>query len=311
MSEHCGIVRRSECGALIDISGYAYGDAFPHIRIRNGADRARAHTKRGHPVVLMPQMFGPFKKPEARSHFMRLLESVKLVFARERLSFEVLRELMGDDPRLRQCPDITIFSPSAPVEPARVDGVYACIVPNERMLDQGGKDWGDTYVDRLVAAGTRMVERGVKPVVVVHSADPGDRELAERLLDELQGKGELFHDADPFALKAFIGRSRFLVGSRFHSIVAAFSTGVPGVALGWAHKYEALASDFGVPELQHRATDDIDHLVSLVDQLCDDTTRERFASTIVDAKAKMRPQVDAAWREVMELLRLPAPMGST
>ncbi len=307
----CGLVRRADCNALVDLSGYAYGDAFSPLRIRNGADRARAHARRGNPVVLMPQMFGPFEKPEVRSQFLRLIESAKLIFARERPSYDAVHALIGDDPRLRQCPDITIFSPPVETDLPPVDGPYACIVPNERMLDQGGAEWGDSYLDRLTAVANRMLERGIKPMVVVHSADPGDTELAKRLLGALHGKGELFHHADPFVLKAFIARARFLVGSRFHSIVAALSSGVPGVALGWAHKYEALAADFHVPELQHRASDDIDHLLSLTDQLCDPDTRERFAGVISNAKAEMRPQVDAAWREVMAVLGLEGAAGSS
>ncbi|GJM18322.1 MAG: hypothetical protein DHS20C14_05350 [Phycisphaeraceae bacterium] len=302
----CGLVRRHDIDGLIDISGYAYGDAFPWVRTRAGADVARAYAKRKKPVVLMPQMLGPFDKPKVRDQFKRLADHATLIYAREKPSFEAARALLGDDDRLRLAPDITIFSPKRDIDLPQRGRPYACIVPNERMLDQGRKEWGDTYLPRLLAAARALSARGVQPVVVVHSGDQGDHDLAERLVEELGPETDRFHHPDPFVLKAFIARSRLLVGSRFHAIVAALSSGVPGVALGWAHKYEALAADFGVPELQHRGTDDPEHLVELVGRICDDAEHDRLTGEIRDAKARMKTAIDGVWKEVSRLFGLGA-----
>lgn len=305
-----GLVPRRACDALVDISGYAFGDGFSWIKTRDAALRAGAYARRGRPVVFMPQMFGPFRNPKVRTHFLRCCEHATRIYARERPSYEAVRELIGDDPRLRIAPDITIFGVRA--EHAFADeepAPYACIVPNERMLDQGKKDWGDSYMPRLIAAATEMHAHGLRPTVLVHSGDAGDERLAAELLARLEaqlgpGAAARFHHPDPRVLKAFIAGSRFLVGSRFHAIVAAFSSGVPGVALGWAHKYEALASDFGVPELQHTARDEPDHLVSLVRDLCDGSKYEAFRRRIVASRDRMRADSEAMWQDVYAILGL-------
>lgn len=307
-----GLVRRRRCEALIDISGYAFGDGFHWRRTKNAALRTGAYARRHKPVIFMPQMFGPFNDRRVRRYFRRCCDHATRIYAREPRSFDAVREVIGDDPRLRLAPDITIFCipPADLVVPDLPAGDYACIVPNERMLDQGGGEWSDRYVSRLVAVGQRMHSRGLRPALVVHSDDPGDAELALQITEQLEaqiGTGEtvLFRHRDPFVLKAFIAKSRLLVGSRFHSLVAALSSGVPGVALGWAHKYEMLAADFGVPELIHRGTDEPDHLLALVDQLADRVENDALRTGLVARRAAMKAQSDALWDDVFQLLKLP------
>jgi polysaccharide pyruvyl transferase WcaK-like protein len=49
-------------------------------------------------------------------------------------------------------------------------------------------------------------------------------------------------------LKAVIGRMDFVVGSRYHGIIAALSQMVPALVLGWSHKYFELVRDAGIEE---------------------------------------------------------------
>lgn len=50
-------------------------------------------------------------------------------------------------------------------------------------------------------------------------------------------------------LKGYISRCRFFVGARTHSIIAAYSTGVPAIALGYSVKAKGIARDlFGSEE---------------------------------------------------------------
>ena len=50
-------------------------------------------------------------------------------------------------------------------------------------------------------------------------------------------------------LKGYISRCRFFIGARTHSIIAAYSTGVPAIALGYSVKAKGIARDlFGSEE---------------------------------------------------------------
>ena len=303
-----GLVNQNNVDALIDISGYAFGDAFSWIRCRVAAKQAQRFAKRGKPVILMPQMFGPFEHPKTRHYFKQLCEAATLIYAREQASYDTVRDILGDDPRLKQAPDITIFSPtSEDIETGFEGESYGVLVPNERMLDQGRDEWGDSYVSRLVEAGKQMVAHGLRPAIVIHSGDAGDQQLATQLGSELsaatdQSQPFVFSHSNPLVLKKFIGGAKFLVGSRFHSLVAALSSAVPGVALGWAHKYEMLAADFGVPELIHRGSDSIDHLLSQVDRLADDSENQQLRGIIADRRTAMQNKADAMWEEVFAAL---------
>jgi colanic acid/amylovoran biosynthesis protein len=80
---------------------------------------------------------------------------------------------------------------------------------------------------------------------------PDDRFLCD-ILSLMTGEEDVFAALGTYSsatLKAMIGQCDLVVGSRFHSLVAALSQGVPSVALGWAHKYVELLGDFGQEDL--------------------------------------------------------------
>lgn len=303
-SRTLGLIDREECDALLDIAGYAYGDKFPAMKTRVAADATAEYSRRQKPVVFLPQMFGPFSDRRGADQMRRAAASANLIYARDERSFEMLEDLIGKDDRLRLSPDITIasFGCDHNDKPAGT-APYACIVPNERMAEQGKAEWGETYLSRLQHALQRIATSDIKPIIVIHTNDPGDLSMGEELRQRVgPERVGLFIDPDPYALKAFLGGAEFMIGSRFHSIVAALSSGVPAVALGWAHKYEMLARDFGVEELQHRGADPEEMLISLVDRLSDEAENQRLRTTIRGRGAKLRSQVEVMWNDIDQLL---------
>lgn len=294
--------RRRDPRGLVDISGYAFGDTWGARRAANFADRCRYYKKQKKPVVLLPQMLGPFEDPAVGRAFREVVELADRIYARDTLSLEAVRALGGADrSTVRLAPDLTIFLADHP-EPADDGGApYACVVPNMRVLDSGRhKDaWRPVYMDRLEAACRRMQERGLAVQVVVHDASGDDRQLAEELVGRVPG-ATLVTDPDPLVLKSVLGGAQVVVGSRFHALVGALSMGVPAVALGWAHKYRMLLSDFGLPDCIHGPSDPEGHLLELVDRLVDEGAAARV--TIQEFLDRMRPQNQAMWDDVFELL---------
>lgn len=47
-------------------------------------------------------------------------------------------------------------------------------------------------------------------------------------------------------MKAVIGKTTCVIGSRFHALVAGLSQGIPCMALSWSHKYRELLKPFGL-----------------------------------------------------------------
>ncbi len=297
-----GVVRRQDPQALIDISGYSFGDKFPAFKLKNFYHRAAAYHKRGKPVVLMPQMLGPFENTEHREWFRKLAGVATRIYAREQASFEAAAQALGDTTKLRKAPDITIFSPKFDdIDRPRPDGPYCCIVPNVKVLQKGDAVWKDAYLDHLHAAADAATRQGVGVCVVIHEGGKGDRDLAHQLAERIS-PSMVFEHEHAGVLKSFIGGSRFIVGSRFHAVVAAFSQGVPAIAIGWAHKYDLLAEEFDSADLLHRGSDNQEHLVDLVNELSDPVRNEQRRERIIDRKEQLRKPNDAMWQDVRGLL---------
>lgn len=293
-----GLARRGDPDALVDISGFAFGDAGPSNAMRNFAIRAASYRGRGRPVVLLPQMLGPFADPEAVRRFARIARLADVIYARDPESLAHALGAAGPDAVLELAPDITINDLHLEVEAPDPGGDYLCVVPNQQVLNHRGDRWREAYVPRLVTACRRAAEQGVKPVVVVHAGDGSDGAIGERVAAEADCGVELFSHEDPRVLKRFISGARGLVGSRFHAILAALSTGVPVSVIGWAHKYEMLLDDFGIPEAIHEPDDGDDGMSAAVDGLIGGERREAVVAGLFAAKAEARARLDAVWERV-------------
>ena len=87
------------------------------------------------------------------------------------------------------------------------------------------------------------------PHVVWKSND--DRTVLRALYKEFQNTGRvvLIEDSDCEALKGYISRCRFFIGARTHSTIAAYSSLVPTMVLGYSVKARGIALDlFGTWE---------------------------------------------------------------
>lgn len=301
LGEAFGLVHERDIDALIDISGYAFGDKWSLANPRLLAQRAAAFRRRGKPVVMLPQMLGPFTKPGQAEAFTELSEHVDLIYAREQESFDAARPLVAYPERLRVVPDITITTPAKAVQTPDHD--YLCLVPNSKLLQANPQqqDWSGSYLERLANAAEQAIQRGLEVVIVQHEYKEADERLTRDLHKRIGvDRCTVFRNSDPQVLKGFLGGARLVVGSRFHSLVSTLSMGVPAIALGWAHKYDALMRDFGAPEAIHRAADPSDHLTGLIDDVL--RQHEEMVRTIASQKSEMVVANQKMWTDVFTLL---------
>ena len=123
------------------------------------------------------------------------------------------------------------------------------------------------------------------PHVVWHDND--DRTVLKQLYEAVHcpERVVLIEDHNCMQLKGFISRCRFFVGARTHATIAAYSTLVPTLALGYSVKSRGIATDlFG--------TDD--HYVLPVQQLCTaDTLTESFR-WMMNQEQAIRSHLEAA-----------------
>lgn len=308
---HYGLVGSNQADAVLDIAGYAYGDKWPVLNTSLSVTRYRDYKRRDRPVVLLPQMLGPFGSPGHRDAFRELASAATRIYARDSISLEASKEALGAEAsKLRLAPDLTIEVPPGRLPNGFSDEKpYVVVVPNARMLDKATADWQTRYVGVLEGAIRGLLGEGVRVVVMRHEADRGDGELAERL-SSLSG-AERLELTDPLQMKAVLAKAQLVISSRFHAVVSSLSSGTPCLTLGWAHKYAALHGDFNVPELFIDEPSTGEELAARALVALEAGNQHNAQERLCAAKARMLPELDRLWEDVYTILRLPAaPCGS-
>ena len=261
-----GAADRSQAvDGVVDISGYAYGDPWGAAPARRSARVADYCRRMNIPYLLFPQAWGPFERPEVREWCARVCRPASLVMARDEASREHLLQLEGVEPgQIGFSPDIAFLFAGAAPERGRdilvrlgvpCKGLVVGIAPNLKVYQRApGSGAANGYVVALVALCRYFHSRGEGVVLIPHNVlaqETGavDDRLLCSLVAGLAGEpGIVAWNENPSAadLKAVIGQLAGLVGSRYHALVAALSSGVPVFALSWSHKYAELLRPFGL-----------------------------------------------------------------
>jgi len=297
-----GIVTEAGVDAVLDASGFAYGDRWGHLALRQVSAELERFGRHGKRYVFRPKAFGPFSPgPDAR-RFGRALRRAALVCPRDRASGQ---HLAGLDPDLADalwpCPDLTLGLRGDPAAASRwnVDAACALIIPNVRMRDSGpaAGDWQGRYAALLEALASECRRRGLA-VKVVNHAGREDAPLCEALARAAGGL-PVVDEPDPLALKGLIGAAGVVISSRFHGCVNALSQGVPCLGTSWSHKYEALFADFG-SEQWLVSEPDVPRAVSLLGALLDQGRTGTTGSA--QRREHLLARVEALWERVFALL---------
>lgn len=230
---------------ILDLSGFAYSSrvSWQHSAIASAREVQQRHQ--GVPWIFLSQTLGPFQGIEQKC---RELFNGHLVCARDDVSYQHLQNLGGDFEHVTS-PDVT-WNFKGNHERGRQILVELQLNPDQPLIGIGPNmrayERSSDYLPMLI----RLVER-LRPeaqlIALPHEFRNGggkdDRYLCRQLgIPTIEDT----HSAEE--LKGVISHFDLLVGSRFHALLAGLSMGIPVVALGWAHKYEALLGDIGLSE---------------------------------------------------------------
>ncbi len=241
--EHLGLVMESDVDAVLDASGFAFGDQLGAKRVTEFAHNVQRWKRQGKPVILLPQALGPFENPEVRDAFGEVMQSADMVFARDDISFQHASRLISSGEKLRQSPDFTNLVQRPANDDLDERKFDSLLVPNFQMIAKGTAGRADQYVPFLARCYQQLEAQGLSVAVLLHD-DRKDARLIDPLRRELKHDFVVTSERDPLRLKAILGTARLVVGSRFHALVGALSQGVPSVAAGWSHKYETLLAEY-------------------------------------------------------------------
>ena len=219
------------------------------------------------PVIQFTQTYGPFSNWWTRFLARFALKRAEVVMVREPQSLKYLNDI-GIECNDFLFPDVAISMPAAAsfdlpqpiLDFINTGAGLVGISPSTRVIREEIALGKKKNYHKLIINTIKflVLEKKLRVLLIPHTYKPhvvadDDYTLSlnmyHELKEELGDKIKIIEQDLPVdQLKAIISRCDYFIGSRYHSLVASLSTGVPSIAIGWSHKYDGLFGWFGVSE---------------------------------------------------------------
>ncbi len=308
---------------VVDFSGFNYSDEWGVNCARRGLAWADYCNTHGKPYICLPQAWGPFRIPAVADATRQFCKYSSLIYARDKISLSLLKELLGPDgDDVRIAPDIVFLfvgeSPQAGHEFLKSIGVdigrspLVGIAPNMRVYERcRGVGAENEYIQMMIGIAEHCIRSWhVSVILLPHEFSMHTiRKRDDRFLCGLIKAG--VSDSDRcFTTRAYLPASLtkavesqldFMIGSRFHSCVFALSSGVPAIALGWAHKYPELMELVGLSGNALIHTDfDEKRVMEMLDTAWASRTEQK--GRIIERLPEIRKQAANVFDDAAEIL---------
>lgn len=254
----------AESDIVVDLGGVTFSDDRDWKGLMLSIGWAAPAAATGTPFVKLSQAIGPFRKKRVRWPAKFFLKRCGLLIARGKETAANVRNLLGPGKKCCECADVAFL-----LEPAEEDVVDRYLVKNglpsrmfvglspSAVVDRKARAKG--IRGRYRCAMTGLIEHSRRvtglPVVMVPHAWPQtgrgreDVELCRDIYDQLDDKRNVFmvtENTDARILKGIVARSEVFAACRFHAMIAALSSSVPTLVVGWGHKYTEVMRMFGM-----------------------------------------------------------------
>lgn len=178
------------------------------------------------------------------------LASYDLITARETISYEALKKV-NPNTMLVSDPAFTLERKDLPLPEGWIEGNTIGINASPLILNSGNSDLVLNAYRRLVEEILKTTDCAIALIPHVVWDNNDDRHVLHILYDEYRNTGRILmiDDCNCMELKGYIARCRMFIGARTHATIAAYSTCVPTLVLGYSVKSKGIAKDlFGTDE---------------------------------------------------------------
>lgn len=297
-----GLVIEDEIDAVIDASGFAYGDQWGARKVEQMASDCARWKKQGKKIVLLPQSLGSFHDEKVADSFRKLLDNVDRVFARDRSSYEFATSLNYHTKKISQAPDFTGALKGEITDLYCPQPRQACIIPNHRMIDSTDDKIGPRYLPFLKECFDSFTELGMNPFVLVH--ERVDYPVAEELQKLVEKPIDIVYDNSPLVLRGVISQCHIVISSRFHGLISTLSQTVPCLGTRWSHKFERVMEEYKCQDFLVSPLDDPKEIRTKIEQLDKGDSRQQVINNITSTVEEHKQLNDNMWTEVEEILGL-------
>jgi colanic acid/amylovoran biosynthesis protein len=281
---------------VFDASGFAYSDVWGTEFIEDLLKYTHKWKSESKKIFLLPQAFGPFEIRRNKLNMKEIISNVELIYARDPESFNYLKEMDYENHKIRMAPDFTITLEGN--IPDYIDHYtnLVCLIPNFRMVDKYTNLDEKTYRNFFLDISSYLIEHDYEVVILIH--EKNDQTFGEELKNQIGKSIKLFVEDNALLLKGIIGKSKLVVGSRYHGLVSSLSQGVPSLGTSWSHKYESLFKDYGCSDcLLKHISKHID-VASVLNPLLVDPARKNLILQLKSASQKQKIKISIMWNEI-------------
>ena len=173
------------------------------------------------------------------------LHSFDLITARESISYKALKKV-NDNTVLVSDPAFTLPKIDLPLPKGWKEGKMIGINASPLIIENGknAKTVYEAY-RLLIEYIIKETEYNVALIPHVIAEGNNDYEVLKKLYDEIESKDRLVlvGDHNCLELKGYISRCSSFIGARTHATIAAYSTCVPTLVLGYSVKSRGIATD--------------------------------------------------------------------
>ena len=283
---------------IIDASGFALSDQWNKSVGRVKLFQMLHH--RGKRIVLLPQAFGPFQKPEIADYAKSIFSISDLIFPRDQQSMSFVQPLVDQSEKLHIAPDFTIFVKGVipddfPHELYNAVG----ILPNMRMLDKGDSQSKDHYISILSQGMDYLRQNDIPFFAICHQ--PDDNEVLSMVKATNGIDCPVIDEDDAVKIKGILGTCRLLFGSRYHGLLNGLTQGVPCIATSWSHKYHSLFHEYDCSEYLMTDLSDFSKIKRCFDQLSDPVVYQGVRQRIEKYNEIVRGKIKSMWEKVDQM----------
>lgn len=181
------------------------------------------------------------------------LKVFDLITARESISYHAMRAAGIEQVRLIPDSAFLLEAEYLPLPPGFVEGNTIGINLSPLALQYSGdKETAYQAIEHLIQTILEKTDCQIAFISHVYKTTGGDREIADEILKRFSSpRIILIHDEayNCMQIKGFIARCRLFIAARTHASIAAYSSQVPTLVLGYSVKSLGIATDlFGTYE---------------------------------------------------------------
>lgn len=228
----------------------------------------------GAKVMLYANGIGPITKKRNIRHVKKAVNRTDLVTLREKNSRTELQGILEEN--------IPVFVTADPVYALENgDSILVDEAINHSGIPDGAeffiialREWkySDKEIETKIAEFADAVSRkyGIIPLVVPMQ-DIYDKEISERIAEKITGRcGLLECGLPPKTMIGVVGKARFVVGMRLHTLIYAVKNSVPAIALDYDPKVDAVMDSVGKKFSVKVGQLDVEKLCSLADEIIEE-----------------------------------------